>query len=179
MRKMTPHPLKLKDLIAALVVVSTMAFSPAALALKSDADKPIEIESDSADFNQQQSIYSYRGNVKLRQGTRRLWADVLHVYTADGGGIDKVIATGNVAKFRQRQDGKTEDSYGEAKRIEYYADEEHYILLKSAKAWRDGNLISSDRIDYYGNSGKMISKRTKKGDQRVRVTLPPKKKPKK
>lgn len=150
--------------------------SAPAFALKSDADKPVEIESDSADFNQEQSIYIYRGNVRLRQGTRRLWADVLNVFVDDDGGVEKVIATGKPARFRQRQDGKPEDSFGEAKRIEYYADKEHYILFKDAKSWREGNLISSDRIDYWGETGQIISKRSKKTDRRVRVTLPPKKK---
>lgn len=65
--------------------------------LQQDTSLPVEVTSDSLSVDQASGAAVFTGTVMAKQGDMRLTADNIRVeYTADGEGIDRLIATGNV-----------------------------------------------------------------------------------
>ncbi|MGB0721286.1 MAG: lipopolysaccharide transport periplasmic protein LptA [Gammaproteobacteria bacterium] len=155
-----------------------------ASALSTDGEQPMYIESDSADIDKQRHVQVYTGKVILSQGSRRLWADRLVVYTDEDDNVEKAVATGAPAKFKNLPDGKEDYRWGSALRIEYYQNPEFMHLIEKAKLWRGKDVISSKKIIYDAERDRMVSgKRIEKSDprvnqgpkSRVRITLQPSK----
>lgn len=121
---------------------------PAVFGLTSDRQQPIHIEADSVTLNDAAGTAVYRGNVHFTQGTTHLEAEEVTVYSADREKVDKVIADGDPATFRQRPDNQPEDVRGQARHIEYYADNERVILVRDAHLWQGKNEFSGSRIEY-------------------------------
>ena len=148
------------------------AFSPlAALALSSDREPPMYIEADRADIDDKNGVSVYTGNVKVTQGTFQLLADKLTVHINDSQ-IQKAVATGNPARYKQRPDGKDEDIEAEALQMEYYASPERIVLRERAVASQGGDEFRSDKI-VYDIKKDIVNAGTGKGDSRVHITLQP------
>ncbi|MGB1109084.1 MAG: lipopolysaccharide transport periplasmic protein LptA [Gammaproteobacteria bacterium] len=151
-----------------------------------DSNQPIGIEADFAEFNRDKGITIYNGHVVIEQGSRRFWADKVHIYTNDKDQLEKIIALGNPARFRhdQQQQGSGE-AFAEADRIEFLASNDQLILLRDAKVWRGNDSIVSERIVYDTETGKVrtgddkpaktqtASKSPAKPKSRVRMTFAP------
>ena len=161
----------------AIALVLASAFSawpfPAA-GLSSDRDQPMYIEADRADINDKKGISIYTGNVKVTQGTFELLADKLTVYI-EKDQLQKAIAIGQPAHYRQRPDGKDEDIEAQALRMEYYASPERIILLERAQASQAGDVFRSEKI-VYDIEKNVVNAGTGSGNDRVRITLQPRKK---
>ena len=54
-----------------------------AIALTDDSTKPINIQADSAEINDATGISTYRGNVKITQGSTVLTGDIVTLETAN------------------------------------------------------------------------------------------------
>lgn len=149
-----------------------------AVALDSDRDQPIHLESDKASIDELQGVNIFTGNVHLRQGTMNLRGELMTVYLADGS-IERAEIDGSPATFVQRPQGKDQDMHASALRMEYYAAEERIVLIGQARVWdAEGNDFRSNRIVYHvGKNTVNAGDGTKTGD-RVHITLPPKTTPK-
>ncbi|MDD4907309.1 MAG: LptA/OstA family protein, partial [Methylobacter tundripaludum] len=75
-------------------------YSAGAYALESDGDQPIIIDSNTATYDDVKATSTYTGNVISIQGSIRVNSDKLVVYFIDGE-ADKMVFTGNLAKFKQ------------------------------------------------------------------------------
>ena len=65
--------------------------------LQQDTTLPVEVTSDSLSVDQASGAALFTGNVTAKQGDMRLTAETIRVeYSADGEGIDKLIAGGGV-----------------------------------------------------------------------------------
>lgn len=65
--------------------------------LQQDTSLPVEVTSDSLSVDQATGAAVFTGNVMAKQGEMRLTAGAIRVeYTADGDGIDRLIATDGV-----------------------------------------------------------------------------------
>ena len=148
-----------------------------AWALSSDKQQPIHIEADSVLIDDAKGVAVYRGNVHYTQGSTHLEAQEVTVYSADRQKVDKVVADGNPATFRQRPDRQEEDMRGQAEHIEYYADDERAILEKDAHLWQGKNEFSGSRIEY--DTAKQTVKALTSGEQagRVQVIIQPRQQP--
>jgi lipopolysaccharide export system protein LptA len=144
-----------------------------AYGLATDRDQPITIEADRATFKEKESISIYQGDVYLNQGTLKLHGDTMTVYTKDDH-IEKAVLTGNPATFLQRPDGQDIDQHAEARRMEYQAADGLLTLTGAARVWQtDGKELRSEKIIYdinrnTANAGDIS------GDERVHITLQPK-----
>jgi len=145
------------------------------LALSTDSEQPMLIEADRAELDDATGISTYHGNVKVTQGTLVLTGDLMTVHSK-GNDVDKVIMDGNPATYRQRPDGKDEDVRAKSLRMEYYTDPEHIILLKQAEVVQEGNELRSERIEYDVVKDQ-VNAGTSQPNDRVRITIQPKKKP--
>lgn len=147
-------------------------FYPLAVpALSSDSEQPMYIEADRADIDDKNGVSVYTGNVKVTQGTFLLLADQLTVHL-DNNQIQKAVALGNPARYKQRPDGKDEDIEAEAWRMEYYASPERIVLIDRAVASQGGDEFRSDRI-VYDIEKDIVNAGTEGGDSRVHITLQP------
>lgn len=148
-----------------------------ALALSSDKQQPIHIEADSVVIDDARGTAVYRGNVRYTQGSTHLEADEVTVYSADRHNVDKAVADGKPATFRQRLDNQGEDMRGQALHIEYFAADERVVLQGDAHLWQGKNEFSGSRIDY--DTVKEIVKAAKAAadESRVQVIIQPRQPP--
>ncbi|MDD5240417.1 MAG: lipopolysaccharide transport periplasmic protein LptA [Sulfuricella sp.] len=137
----------IKSLLCLSVALLFMA-SPWVHAEKADRDKPINLESDTANVDDAKKVSIYEGNVVLTQGTLMIRANKL-VVTEDAEGFQYGTAYGNPASFRQKREGYDEYIEGYGLRIEYDQKKDLVKLFNQARMKRNkdeahGNFISYD-----------------------------------
>lgn len=152
-----------------------MQLSFSVLALKSDSDKPVTIDSNTASYNNQKQISIYTGNVITIQGSLHINSDKLVVYLKNGG-VDKMVFTGKPAKFRQLPAVGKDEIHGEGLTGEYYPNKNKLILIEEAVV-SQGNNRSASRIITYDSKNSLIMAGQKSSDaKRVHSVFKPKKK---
>lgn len=144
---------------------------PLAYALSSDNEQPIIIEADSVDIDENTGVSVYQGDVVFAQGTIRITADKVNVHQVERR-TKKIFAWGNPATFRQLTEEQKEVK-GRAKRFEYFADKDEFIMVGDAVLTQQTDSFSSDRISYDRKNGLVKAGASAKGQQRVRIILDP------
>ena len=132
------------------------------------ADEALELEADSASYNNQTGVAIYEGNVKISQGDITLEGDVVEVHTVDDE-VVKLIATANPSRLTQRGEQQTIEA--EAQRIEYKMTQGIVDFLGQVKIKEADRLLTGDHASYD------VRKRTvnmEKKKNRVRLTIQPK-----
>jgi lipopolysaccharide export system protein LptA len=150
-------------------------YGSGSLALESDPDQPITIDSNTATYDDATATSIYTGNVISVQGSIKVNSDKLVVYFVDGD-AEKLVFTGKKAKFKQTPNPGAEDITGEALTGEYYPKKNLLILIDEATVWQGNATYSSDLIEY--DSKRSIVKAGEKASdaKRVHVLLQPKQK---
>ncbi|MFK5984202.1 MAG: lipopolysaccharide transport periplasmic protein LptA [Pseudomonadota bacterium] len=152
------------------------------LALSSDKNKPIELEADSADIDDQNGISIYRGKVILTQGSTQLNAQKLTIYHDKNHKLIKIVAEGSPARYKQTPDGQKKDVKAKASKLIYYSKKDLIHLYDNALLWQGKNSFRGDKIIYDTKRDivKASSKKTSDGkvisSGRVKVTILPEKK---
>ncbi|BAU47204.1 ABC transporter substrate-binding protein [Sulfurifustis variabilis] len=120
--------------------------APAAFALKSDANEPINIRAASVDANEKTGNAVYRGNVVMTQGSLRLEADRVDVAMRDGR-LDRAKAFGKPARLRSLAD-TGEEVRAHATRIDYRA--RTRVVDLEGKVWikRGGDVVTGATARY-------------------------------
>ena len=77
--------------------------SPDVYALTSDKNEPILIEADQVQIVEKTGLSTYTGNVKFQQGSIKIEADNIVIYT-EKKKFKKAIASGSPAHFTQKPD---------------------------------------------------------------------------
>ncbi len=158
-----------QKLLAALLLLVTPV---ATWGLDTNRSQPIHIEADRATLSEEGNKSIYEGNVQLRQGTLHLQGDHMTVLLTDKQ-VDKIILTGKPASLQQKQ-GNT-DQHAEADNIEYSASEERVILLGNARVWQTGaEEFRSERI-VFNLKDNTVNAGSKNSQDRVQITIQPKK----
>jgi lipopolysaccharide export system protein LptA len=159
-----------------------------AFALSTDSEQPIEIEADFAELDDVEGTTVYIGNVVVVQGSIRMTGDRLRVNFTAERDLKDAYLEGRLATFKQTPNDQQEDVEGEALLIEYHALESMLILIEKAKVTQGERLTQGHRINYdtersivtvrSSRAGKPnIDEQPKAGSGRVRIIIPPKKKP--
>jgi lipopolysaccharide export system protein LptA len=153
-------------------------YSAGAFALESDKDQPINIDSNTATYDDATATSIYTGKVVSIQGSLRVESDKLVVYFKDGE-AEKLVFTGKRAKFRQTPKEGDEDITGEALTGEYYPKKNLLVLIDEATVWQGNGTYSSKLIEYDSRNSVVKAGETASDAKRVHVTLQPKSKEKK
>jgi len=132
------------------VLCATLLAAPAH-AEKADRDKPVNLEADSVTLDDVKKVSVYEGNVILSQGTLMLRADRVQV-TQNERGLDKIVATGRPAAFRQKVDGRDEFIDGFASRIEYDSVNSQLELIGQAQLRHGSDELRGTQISYNANT---------------------------
>lgn len=155
-----------------LSLISCLLLSGQAVALSSDQDQPVYINSDSQQLDMQSNKVTFLGDVKLKQGSININADKI-IVTRDpkDGSINEIQGFGDLATFSQLTDeGKT--LYGEAKELHYVMVDDQLTMIDKAMLSQDDSVIRGTKIRYKISSQKLIADGKKRGD-RVSTVLQP------
>ena len=135
--------------------------------LPEDADQPIHIRAQTAEFGRDSRQALYLGSVQVLQGSLEVRADQL-IVDHDGGRVLRIIAQGQPARYRQLlRQGELE---ADAATIVYHAGEQRIDLEGSARLIQSGSEVAGERIRYDLAAGKVAAG----ADQApVRATLQP------
>lgn len=132
-----------------LLFASHAALSFAELA---DRQKPISMEADKVIVDDSNQTSTFEGNVKMRQGTLLIEANKI-VATQDSKGFSQIIATGELAHFRQKREGLNEYAEGFGERIEYDSSVEITHFYGQARVKREGDDVRGEHIIYHTKTG--------------------------
>lgn len=114
-----------------------------------DAEKPIEIYSKTAEFEDQKGTATYKGSVMMNQGNHHLTSDVLVILRDKDGKIESMIATGNPAHFHITPNPEKSELQGHAKIIEFYPKQDKLLLLQNAEITQNNETIRSEKLTYF------------------------------
>ncbi|NLS12403.1 lipopolysaccharide transport periplasmic protein LptA [Vibrio sp. SM6] len=149
-----------------LSLLALVLAAPSALALKSDTEQPIYINSDSQQLDMKSNQVIFAGDVSLKQGSIDISADrIVVTRSAQGEAIEKIEAFGKPTHFSQLlDDGKTLSA--QADTLEYQIVTDELTMRGNAQLAQEGNVIKGSMIRYQIEQQKLIAD----GSQNERVT---------
>ncbi|MGI9305461.1 MAG: lipopolysaccharide transport periplasmic protein LptA [Gammaproteobacteria bacterium] len=160
---------------AGLLLALTLLAPHTARAASDDINQLVEIEADTATLDDKNGTSTYTGNVRITQGTMVLTGDKVSISAVENQ-LDKIIAEGELATFRQLTDDGRELN-AEARRMEYHSLENRILLLGAATLRQAENSFSSERIQY-NTETEIVNAGEPGGGNRVRMTIAPRSIPK-
>jgi len=160
------------DITAVLCLLLGTLLAAAVIAADNPRREPVTIEADSAVFDERKGQSIYTGHVIIIQGGMQIRADEVTVYTEEDA-LQRIVASGEPVHFRQQREGEKE-IHGEARRLDYRADDEHLLLQDQAWLTQGGNRFSGQRIEYDMQRERVTAAQAVDGSQRVKVTIQPK-----
>lgn len=155
-----------------LSLIALFLVSSHAMALSTDQDQPIYIDSDSQQLDMQSNKVTFSGDVKLKQGSINIHADrIIVTRDAKSGEIKEIEGYGKLATFSQlTDDGKT--LYGEAQELYYALSEDQLTMINQARLRQDDSEIRGKKIRYKISSQTLIADGNSSGE-RVSTILQP------
>jgi len=141
--------------------------------LEADREQPIQIQADRASLDDLKGITIYEGRVEVTQGSMQLRGDKVTLTYDTDKQVEKIIAEGAPASFKQRPDKRETDIQAQAKRMEYYAKEDMLHLITEAQVWQGKDSFSGQHIVYDAKRSVITAEGS--GEKRVTVVIEPKK----
>lgn len=171
------------NLAFALMLITVSGTSGA---LSTDRDQPINIEADWAESDDIKGITVYKGKVIIVQGSLRIRGDVVTMYFNEANELQRMIAVGKLARFRQKSDGEEVYQHAKALRIQYNLTTDTMVLTGRAQLSKGEDFIRAKRIVYDTLNGRIkgeskprgvptSDRKTPSGGDRVIITIKPKK----
>ena len=117
-------------------------------ALPGDRSKPIEIESDAAQLNNQRGVSVYTGNVVMVQGTTRLMGDKITIYNDKSKQVTQVIAEGKRAFYEELLENQRDTVKAWGEHINYSLAKKLVILTDRGELYQNGDIFKGERINY-------------------------------
>lgn len=117
-------------------------------ALPEDRDQPIQLEADSASFDQRSGVSEYSGHVAVSQGTMHLAADKATIIFDDNGVFQRMEASGNPTRFRYKPDHDKAQIDGVGAKIEYNVSEAKVKVSGGAQFTQGDAVFKGNRIVY-------------------------------
>jgi len=162
----------------ALVLAAFIAsYSAVSQALPSDKNETIRGSADNLTVDQKNGVATYTGAVKIEQGSLRISADSIVIHTSADSSVEKMIATGNPARFEQQPEKDQGVVTAAAKQITYTPNNERLVLIENASVEQNGAVMSGPHIDYdlLKEVMKAAGKNGTAGNgQRIEIVIPPK-----
>jgi len=159
---------------------------PAAHALSTDSDQPIQVEADWAEADEIHKTVVYKGAVVVTQGSMRINGETVTLHYDENHTLTEAEIEGHPARFEQRPDGNAEKQQAKANQMKYFANRDLILLLGNAHSWQGKRRISAEQIDFdtkksrvkaHGNrTVKSKDHTTGESKSRVRIVVPAKRK---
>lgn len=164
------------------LVLCLLFLTPLHTVANPDREQPIYIESDRAQRDEANGVTTYEGQVVMTQGSLKIQAEKVVLYSTQEQGIQKAIATGTPARFEQQPDKTKPKVKARANTINYSVSNETVNLTKNAWLEQDSSTFEASIIDYnmktevVNASGGTQSQPAIPGEtptDRIRVVIPP------
>jgi lipopolysaccharide export system protein LptA len=170
------------------IAIALMLTSWRVFALASDADQPMQIESDFAELDDESHRATYTGNVVVIQGSIKMTGDKLIANFDESRQLSDVFLNGKPAYFKQTPDGGKPDIEGQALQIEYHQLKSLLYLIDSANLKQGERIFEGYRINYDTKRSIITGRGTPTATEtsktpspqkpaRVKVIIPPKRSP--
>lgn len=117
-------------------------------ALPSDREKPINIEADHAQMDDQEGVTQYKGDAILTQGTLKITGDIITFHYDENKQLTKAVSVGKLATYEQVHKPGEPLVKAKAIRMEYYADKQKIYLIGEGHVWQNGDEFIGNRIEY-------------------------------
>lgn len=140
-----------------LVFAALVALVQTAFALDSDRNQPASVEADEVEYDFRTGVRTYKGNVIVEQGSLRITGDKLVVKYKDDK-LESATAWGNLASFKQRPEGKSQDVVGKGKKILLDQTRNTLTLVDSASLQQGTDVAKGEMIVYDINKDKLSIK---------------------
>ena len=117
----------------------------------------LDVKADRMTFDQQERTFLFQDRVRVRRCDMTLKCNRLRVInTADGKGVERIIATGNV----QIEQGTRQ---ARADKAEYFDAEQKLVLTGQPRAWdtADQNELTGEVMEVYLATEKLEVKRAR------------------
>jgi lipopolysaccharide export system protein LptA len=158
--------------IKAILLLSLLGLSFLASALPDDHQQPIKIESDRAEQNDKKGTTTYEGSVVIRQGSIKINADKVIVYS-EASQVDKIICIGKPAHYQQRPNPLDGLVLASGNTIEYHLSTDKIYLLKNASLEQNGSIITGEKIDYDLKAEVVKATAGDNTKDRIQMVIPP------
>ena len=142
------------------------------LALSSDRSKPIDIQADKLNINDNQHISIYQGNVVMRQGSLHIQADKITFRFNQKNDLQRLEIEGSPATLKQLNN-KNEPVSGTAQKITYTDNQLLLELTGNAQFNSNSDTIESEWITI-NTETEALKAGSPEGDSRVRMLIQPK-----
>jgi lipopolysaccharide export system protein LptA len=149
----------------------TLLHSFQVLALSTDRDQPLHIESDKLDIDDQKGLSVYQGNVHVRQGSMHFYAEEISIEHPDKT-VTKLLAIGQPAQFKQQQDNQ-EEVRATAQEIIWLADQDLLFFQKKVHVWQSGHEFRGEKMEYNLKNDSLKAEKSANGTGRVHVIIQP------
>jgi lipopolysaccharide export system protein LptA len=128
---------------------------------------PVNIHSDSLEYDNKQNRVAFNGHVVARQGDMVIFADAMRVTYESKGKLKQIEAQGGV-KIIQGDRIATGDT------IVFYNDQQKIVLTGNPRVWQGDNVINGEKITVFIKEERSIVEGST--GNRVSATIVPKKK---
>lgn len=155
-----------------LALLLSLYCSASANALPGDRQQPIKIESDHAIQDEKKRTTIYQGSVVIRQGTIKINADKVTVYS-DANQVDRIVCEGNPAHYQQQPKPTDGLVLASAKTINYYLANDKITLIKNASLEQNGSTITGEKIDYDLKAEIIKATAGSNKTDRIQMIIPP------
>ncbi len=142
---------------------------PAATALESDRQQPIDVSADSSELDARTGFTHIMGSVVILQGTLEVKADDAQVFV-DSGRVTRVLLNGNPATWKQQMDS-LEWMDAHAAQIDYQVNDATILLTGDAQVNHPQGQITGDKLTYDLDAEKLRGDSSNGG--RVKIRLEP------
>jgi lipopolysaccharide export system protein LptA len=147
-------------------------------ALESDREQAIRIQADAAMVDERAGTSVYRGNVIIQQGTLKVTAEEVEIFTSDSE-IIQIIAkadqkSSNLAHYQQQLNANNDRVSAEAKKITYLVQEERLHLAGDAKLQQIDDEFEGELL-YYDLAKGIVNLSAGGKNDRINMTISPKK----
>lgn len=123
-------------------------FTLPAFALESDATEEITIQSDRAELDRKAGTAIYIGDVILEQGTLKITAERMTLFSNEQRELTKAVAIGQPAHFQQQMEGEKGLTKAQGNTITYLTTNKHVTLQDNAILEQEGNVFTGKTIIY-------------------------------
>ena len=137
-----------------LLFTSLLYPAEVAISLDSDRDQPAIVDAQDIEIDFATGRWIYRGDVTIQQGTLHMSADEIHLFFDDDV-LQRAIAHGQPAVFRQQPEGSDHLIRGQAQTIEIDEIENVAIFSGEAKLQQHRDTITGETIIYHMETEKM------------------------
>ncbi len=141
-------------------------------ALPEDTSQPVELEANRADIDDRNGVSVYQGKVIYNQGSIRMEADRMTLYTPDGI-MERVVLEGKPAHYGWQPEPGAKRVEAAGDQIEYDAANDRVVVTGNGVIDQGGDTFRGGRIVYDMAHDRVQADGGDKKDSRVKITFQP------